>query len=169
MSKLHPIKNDIKTTLWCGPAALATITGRPVSECMQAIRDARNWGRNKPIKGVSCWLLEQAAKRLGLRFEQVFTTFGGENVMRPRPTLAAWTRENKSKFADAPVLLIVTGHYVTVAGNSFNDNHTRTPVRLRRAPHRRKRVKAAWRVVPAAKVECQTLPVSAVSPFSSIP
>lgn len=166
MSKLHPINHDIKTTLWCGPAALATITGKPVSECMQAIRDSRSYNHNKPIKGVGCRLLEKAAKRLGYRFESLPHPWSDGEI-----TMAKWTRENKSKFADAPVLLIVTGHYVTVAGNSFNDNHTRTPVRLKRAPHRRKRVKAAWRVVPAAKLECETLPVTVVPviPFNSIP
>lgn len=139
--KLHPIDHDIKTTLWCGPAALATISGQPVSACMAAIR-ACWWDKSKPIKGISNTTLVKAAAVLGFRLTEIKMPF------HHQVTLACWTREHGPMFADAPVVVNVTGHYVTVKGQSFNDNSTRKPVSLKRAPHRRARVQRAFTVEP---------------------
>lgn len=138
--KLHPIVHDIKTTLWCGPAALATISGQPVSACMAAIRKLR-WD-TKPIKGITNQTLIKAAALLGYRLTPL------EMSPTRQVTLAAWTRVNAFTFADKPVIVNITGHYVVVKGRSFNDNHTKTPVSLKKAPHRRARVQRAFTVEP---------------------
>lgn len=151
MLKLHEINHDIRSTLWCGPAALATVSGQPVSVVMQAFREVTG---KKTIKGVGWTALSRAAARLGLKLEPLPLPFNHET--HQWPTLAAYVRQNGTLFADCPVIVNVTGHYVTVWGKKFNDNWTVKPVSLKKAPRRRARVKAAWRVV---KAEAPVAPV----------
>lgn len=136
--KLHPIVHDLKTTLWCGPGALATISGQPSSVCMKALRDS-TW-QDRPIKGVGCGLLVKAAARLGYRLTSLPVNAGH------KLTMAAWTRENAAAFAQNPVVLVVANHYVTVKGRSFNDNWCKVPMPLKKARLRRARVCNAYRV-----------------------
>lgn len=136
--KLHPIVHDLKTVLWCGPGALATISGQPSSVCMKALRDS-TWV-DRPIKGVSCGMLVKAAARLGYRLTAL-----------PMPsnhklTMARWTQENAAAFAQNPVVLVVANHYVTIKGRSFNDNWCKVPMPLKKARLRRARVCSAYRV-----------------------
>lgn len=136
--KLHPIVHDLKTTLWCGPGALATISGQPSSVCMAALRDTTR--REGAIKGVGTWHLVKAAARLGYRLTSLTLP------VHHKLTMAAWTRENAATFAQNPVVLVVANHFVTIKGRSFNDNWCKVPMPLKKARLRRARVAAAYRV-----------------------
>lgn len=136
MMKLHKIKHDLKTTLWCGPAALATLTGLPTSRIMSVLRAVT--GR-RTVKGIYNSDLLKAGAALGLEFFDLKVPFGDM-------TLARWTAENKNHLKGIPHIINVTGHYVTVCGGSFVDNWTKRPVRLKKAPHRRCRVQRVWAV-----------------------
>lgn len=149
MNKLHPIKHDLKTTLWCGPAALAAITGRPTSEVVAA---AKKISGKRRIKGMSNWLLKKTADALGFHLEAKYPNDATYLKYLHKPTLARWARENKALFADKPVIVNVTGHYVTVHGRSLIDNQTKKVVSLKRAPHRRCRVHVAFVASPIAPV-----------------
>lgn len=132
--KLHPIKHDLKTVCWCGPGALATLTGHPTSYIMEVLRYVT---RRQTVKGVSHTELIQAGELLGLRFWPQMTR---------RRTLARWTAEQRDLLRAGAVVFNVSNHYVTVSGRMFNDNWTKTPVPLKKAPRRRARVRAAWHV-----------------------
>lgn len=140
--KLHPINHDIKTTLWCGPGALATITGLPVSHVMAVLRHVT--GR-RTIKGVRHSDMFKAGAMLGLTFlpQNVYSYVENHQL----PTLARWTKIYQENLASAAFLVNVSQHYVTVSGRKFNDNWTKSPVALSKAPRRRARVRAAWKVV----------------------
>ena len=145
MSLLHPVKHDLKSTLWCGPAALSAISGRPTSEIHGILKQVRN--SDRPIKGIYNRELKAAAERLGYRLEPVFQWCAGAPASWKRPTLAKFVRENRQELG-LPVVVQVTGHYVVVHKQTFMDNFCPEGVRLKRAPHRRCRVKNAWRAVP---------------------
>jgi len=83
------------------------------------------------------------------------------NISGKRPTLAAWLRNNRSLYANNPVILIVGHHYVTVMGKKLVDNHCPgvAPVFLKAAPHRRKHVKS-FTIIQSVAVE---------SPWKDIP
>ena len=149
--KLHPIKHDLKTTLWCGPGALATITGLPTSYIMATLRHVT--GR-KTIKGVYPSELRKAGELLGFRFFEVDPGYRG-----PRRSLARWTDENSHLLKAGAVVFNVSHHYVTVSGRMFNDNWTKTPVSLKKAPRRRAKVRGAWHVVPVPGFVPAPLPV----------
>lgn len=136
--KLRPIKHDLKTVLWCGPAVLASLTGFPTSHVMSVLRHVT--GR-QVVQGVRRKELEAAASFLGIRLVPVPAL-----RLNYGKTMAFWTRKNRDLLSKSPVVLLVTGHYVAVQGRTFIDNSTKAPVRLKSAPRRRCRVKWAWTV-----------------------
>lgn len=154
MSKLHAIKHDLRTTLWCGPAALSTITGKATSHVHEAIRQSKNPAYyHKPIKGVSNGILVKAAQMLGCEIFEHFnyarercnaTRFGVAAPKWQPPTLARFCREHRELLRKETLIINVTGHYVVVSGRSFIDNHTKQVVPLSKAPHRRCRVQASF-------------------------
>lgn len=138
MFKLHPIVKDIKNVVWCGPGALATISGRPVSEVMHVVRKVT--GQASP-KGVRYSHLERSARLLGYALEEIPIHWGKLS------TMARWTADNRSTLQSNAVVLCLSNHYVTVSGRTFNDNASVVPIPLKKAPYRRSRVRRAWRVV----------------------
>lgn len=131
---LHAIQHDNKSKLWCGPAAIATVTGAPTSAIHRIARIES--GRTK-IASMNTYLLIKVLAALGYR---MVTQIAGDNL-----TLAAWAKRYRAMYAKRPVIVNVTGHYVTLCGRRFIDNHTRDGwVPIGDAPHRRARVKQAW-------------------------
>lgn len=153
--KIKAIKHDLKTTLWCGPAALAAITGEPTSRVMAALKQATGRGR---VMGVYNHELRKAGAILGVRFDAIPTPCVPK---AEQPTLARWLRENKQRYAENPVVITVTNHFVTVQGRSFIDNHTKKPVSLKKAPHRRCRVVQAM-IAKSAEPVKPVLPIDFV-------
>jgi hypothetical protein len=148
--RLHPINHDKGGTLWCGPAALATVTGLPTSKVHAALQ--RVTGR-RVIKGVTNTALNKAANLLGYKLVKIWDVWvddpGGFKVKRSfQPTLARFSKEFRAYYqGDVPVIVNVTGHYVTIHKRTFIDNQVKVATPLWRAPHRRCRVKRAWQVV----------------------
>jgi hypothetical protein len=138
---LYEINHDRRSTLWCGPAAIAAVTGKPTSEIHAKISEV---GGRQNIKGVYNRELLNTLQALGAPAEEVWSLRWSTHS-KP-PTLAAWLRENRSLYADRPVIVQVTRHYVTVFGKRLIDNTTGGTVALGSAPHRRARVKRAWAV-----------------------
>ncbi len=140
---LHSIKHNNASKMWCGPAAIAAVTGVDTKTITQIIRSVGNKSR---VKGVSNDDLLRALKVLGYE-----TTLVDKAAFRwERETLCRWKKKNKAKLK-TPVIVNVTGHYVVLHGDMFVDNHTKTPVRFSKAPHRRKLVKYAWSVKKVGK------------------
>lgn len=128
---LKPIIHDRATTLWCGPGALAILSGRPTSEIHRVLQGVT--GR-KTIKGLWTGELCKAADKLGITLTRTAS-------IQHEPTLAQWTRQNKALLASHTMLLQVSNHYVVVSGRQFVDNQNQTPIPLSKAPGRRRRVK----------------------------
>jgi hypothetical protein len=170
--KLHAINDDLKTTLWCGPAALAAISGKPASHCVLAIRHSLNPAYyHKPVKGVSNTILIRAAEKLGFSmtkcFEQINYAKGLILKFNQLPTLARFCREHRELLRRETILINITGHYVVVSGRSFIDNHTGKPVSLASAPHRRCRVQNAW-IVRQVGPDIVPAPIPKPPPLPSI-
>lgn len=180
--KLHEIKHDLKTVLWCGPAALSAVTGKPTSYVVQAIRQSVNPAyRNKPVKGISNEILRRAGELLGCEmvkhFDYAMEHRNMFNAPRPLfqtvkwnpPTLAKFCRDHKELLRHEILIINITGHFVTVSGRSFIDNHTGKPVPLSKAPFRRARVHVAWIVRPGMKLDkVAPAPPKPVDPHAKI-
>lgn len=170
MDKLQPVKNDIQTILWCGPAAISAVTGEPVSKIMAM---AKHLSGKRCIKGISTGLLQRTMTMLGweattihrfdrkkvtdglavttrLRSGSVITVIPGAFDkyvdVKDRPTLARYCRQHAADFQEHACIVETTGHYVAVFGRRFCDNHTKEPVFLRKSPHRRARVQRVLQI-----------------------
>lgn len=155
---LKSIVHDRATTLWCGPAVLAAISGQPTSAIHRVLQGVT--GR-ATIKGVYNQELCKAALKLG---HQLTALPSNEVMAFPAMTcltLAQWTRQNAALLAQHTVIIQVTGHYVAVSGRTFVDSHTKAPVSLKRAPHRRCRVQSVYLV---RKVEGAVVEIPAPAP-----
>lgn len=140
------ITHDIKTALWCGPAAISAVTGEPTSKIMELAR----YVTGKPtVKGLSVGALKGVLSRLGYRVDDVYSfgsVFCQTGGTATAPTLAKWTRENAATFSKLPCVVLVSNHYVTVKGRTLIDNHVPTGAPLKKAPWRRARVARVLRV-----------------------
>lgn len=153
MNKLKPINHDLPGILWCGPAALSAVTGRPTSEIHAAIKAVRY--SERAVRGVHPRTLEKAAALLGVQLERILDyTFPlpGSFYRSTPPTVAKFLRDHRAVVRNEVIILGLTSHYITVSGNSFVDNQVKTPILLRDAPGRRCRVEQVWKVVNLATV-----------------
>jgi len=163
--KLRPVKNDIQTILWCGPAVISAVTGEPVSGIVSIAKQLSGGNR---IKGVSTGLLQRTLAMLGweaimirkfdfqeapvqterLSSSITITTGGVQEWVetKKRPTLAAYTRKYRADFQEHACIIELSTHWVAVYGRRFVDNHTKEPVFLRKSPHRRARVQRVLQI-----------------------
>lgn len=136
-SGLRPIvARDSHLKIWCGPGALAAVTGLPVEACIQALLQERlSHGDHQPVRGVCLSEITPALSRLG--FESTTYPFNAvAPVGKPQPTIATWL---KAKPPGVHILL-VTRHFLAIAGNVWADNGTRAPRPLSTIRHPRRRV-----------------------------
>jgi hypothetical protein len=170
VEKLKPIKNDIQTILWCGPAAISAVTGEPVSKIVAMMKHLSG---KRCVKGVSTGLMQRTLTMLGWeattihRFDRTKVPYGqaapirladgsrmtvitgGEHnyvEAKNRPTLARYCRQHREDFQEHACIIETTGHYVAIFGRRFCDNHTKEPVFLRKSPHRRARVQRVLQI-----------------------
>lgn len=139
---LHPAPGTPLS--FCGPTAIASITGRTVAEVEQAIvahRAEHGQPRRDQKRGAvvrTMWSNEVApvVERLGWRV--------AEEQRGEFRTFAQWQRERGA----GPYLVLITRHFVAVSGEQFVDTRNREPIPLAKAPYRRKRVKFIYRLEP---------------------
>lgn len=132
---LFKINHDHRSKLWCGPAAIAAVTGHPTSTIYRVVQ--ANEKRNR-IMGMFPGELNRAMHSLG---------YTGKDEMHPRGmTLAQFAAAHSDKFAQHPMIVATTEHFVVLHGRRFVDNVTQDPVWIKDAPHRRARVEwaCAW-------------------------
>lgn len=135
---------------FCGPAALALITGRPVDEVVAAVKAYRRRvapGKGLRVKGMSNPELLSVLADFGIESIRMPTMDDDYRLRGLRPTLARWLRENKLarlRHANWPFLVNITGHYIVVFGRKIYDNAHPEGVWLRQYHRRRARVKMAW-------------------------
>lgn len=142
---LSPAIDPRPVGAWCGPSALAAITGKSVVEVEDAILAYRKRNppprRNRGHRGrvVSMWWseVEPVCKALGWRVI--------ENLRHGNPTFAAWRR---TRSGIGPYLVLITGHFVAVSGHWFVDSNNREPIPATKYRHQRTRVKRVARLEP---------------------
>ena len=144
LNQRHPTlwtakSSDARTKMWCGPVAVAATIGVDVA----AVRDVIKWHRNgRAVRGTYPNELQLAFRHFGYDMHCV------ADLNSNPPTLATWERERTDM--EAAYVVIVTGHWVAVRGKWFCDTYTRgVPVKIKNAPHRRKRVRFVYRVTVA--------------------
>lgn len=123
-------------TAWCGPAAIAILTGVPHSRIIDMVRRGRGKGwRAKPIKGMYAHEVIRVLRRLGCKIEQ-------SEVYESTVT----------KFADdvrhaGAYLVNVTGHFMVACAGILADNSNPAGVPAEQYGKGARRVLRAWKVI----------------------
>ncbi len=126
---LHPA---IGSNRWCGPGALAILTGKTTDETARLLRDVSG---KRAIMRIADRHMLVAMSKLGLRWD----------IQGPqRGTLRNFTGSGPAIY-----LIVITGHYVVVDTSTMEvcDNRTVYPVPLAKYSQANKHVKEAWRMI----------------------
>ena len=141
--------NAAPGTAFCGPTAIAAITGATPEDVERLVIAYRKTmpppRRSMPKRGrpVSTMWLNEIAPIMG---KLGWTLIDHRQAHCQRVTFAQWQRETRGKRGTSVVL--VTGHFVAVSGDWFVDSCNRNPIPLSKAPLRRKRVTACLTFEP---------------------
>ena len=144
---LHTPNYDVRTRAFCGPTAIAAVTGEPVSVIRNIVRDIRGCTKSNgallPIMGLSNEELLMTMARLGW----FVTDKSGDTD----------NRENKDIFRlddflddiqmgrrKGTYIINVTGHYYAVDEDEVCDTRTQIPIEIHRFKRGRKRWIQRW-------------------------
>ncbi len=132
---LYAINHTNRSRLWCGPAAIAAVTGFDTETIH---RTARAVTGRKSLMGMSYGNVVATLHALGVDASL-------HRMVKPYVTFAQWLKTNREHLSK-PYIVVVGNHYVVVQGRYFIDNHTKDKVLLKDAPRRRARVAARLRI-----------------------
>jgi hypothetical protein len=127
---LHTPQKDVKTKAFCGPTAVAAITGVPISVARNAIRQASGKivtkaGKAHPVMGVGNKAMLKAMASLGWNVAEKWHKPAGFTVKRY--TLDAFAKDYGD---DGPFIVNVPGHYVAISAGEFCDTYIKMPTAL---------------------------------------
>jgi hypothetical protein len=135
--KLHSVTHGTARNRYCGPSALSIITGIDTGRAAALLRKVSG---KRAIRGVSHHHMTTALNHLG-----VIPIIQGDYSSLPprkRPTLNQWARRK-----GGDMYLVSAGHhYQVIQGRRYCCSLTKKVVPLKQAPHRRARVKMAWKL-----------------------
>jgi len=120
MLKLSPVNNDCPgQKLWCGPAVLSSITGKPVSWCNAELAKRRA----DPALGVPWEFLRDVCAGFGIEFDMIyFFAYSAKLVLE-------YSRNHPEEW----LLFVVDdgpGHYVIVENGWLVDSGNQIPRRI---------------------------------------
>ena len=158
MATLKTLKKIGKHPTWCGPSALSILTGRSVNHCARLIAKRRNkkrgWyngkGTSKQVKGSSNHEVKMALDAMGFEMIEVkvplkhhkHQVYAVNQAAFVTPTLRAYMAERGGEQWKTPMLINVTGHYVTALKDEVSDNHSTS--HYSKHPHRLKKIEKMW-------------------------
>jgi hypothetical protein len=137
---LYQINHDLAgRKLWCGPGAIALVTGLPTS-LIYAHADAerRSRGGKRGVEGMYPTELWAVLRACGYRVTEVF------NARGDGLTLRQFSRSKGALFADRPAIIQVGNHFGVVVGRRYVDNQTGDPIYIGDSKYLRSFVTAAW-------------------------
>lgn len=137
--------------IYCGPTAMAAITGAlpvDVEQHLVAHRAKHGTPRRTQLRGALVRFMfstevEPLAEALGYRAVQESAL--SKRTLRQQ-TFAQWCRRRTAEERQHAYLVLVTNHFVAVRGDWFADTGARTPIPLHTAKHKRTRVQRVWRI-----------------------
>ena len=131
---------------WCGPSALAIITGRTLNYCHNKL--ARIKGiEPRYLKGVYNRQMRLALAEMGYEIENVNIPLRAGKRTMHMPTLKQYIMNEQTTADMRSVLLInVTNHYVVAQGGKIADNHCPDPIDVIAHHSASKRIYLAWRI-----------------------
>ena len=131
---------------WCGPTALAIITGRTLNYCHNKLAKLRGI-KPRYLRGVGNRQMRLAFAEMGYEMENVNIPLRAGKRTMHMPTLKQYIMNEQSTADMRSVLLInVTNHYVVAQGGKIADNHCPNPIDVIAHHSASKRIYLAWRI-----------------------
>lgn len=136
---------------WCGPSAIAGITGVDYMTALDTIKRvrARTQGERDHtrvlVKGVVEYEMARALERLGYRMSR--------STCVPGKTFARFIAERTPEQRNSVILVVAGNHYMVVSGKKAVDNHVQSPVFTSKMKGRRRRMESAWVITRVGKVK----------------
>ena len=133
---LKPVTRHDGKRLWCGPASLMAVTGKPYEEIRALINSVRGRRPRSAVLGMDGWEYQRCLDRLKIRYTG--------KVCIKRPTLRQWINKRKPELVDSTIIVALSEHMITVRGFLMVDNHTEVPTYILSGPWLRCRVQCYW-------------------------
>lgn len=172
---LHPVNSPKGRVKWCGPTALAALTGLSYEEAIDLLKAVRvRAGRRNPtVKGVQNGDMFLALLRMGYEAERIkVQTVGLTKKGEPQTeTFAAFLSRRSGHLRDAPILVNVTRHYLAVEGAWGIESRTEgnAPISVMELGSRRARMEHAWEIVRTRRVDAKAVIAEARSQIARTP
>jgi hypothetical protein len=150
--KLNSLNTDGFTKRrWCGPSALAMITGRTLKYCHNKL--ARIKGvEPRYLKGVSNGNMRKALDQMGYEMVNINIPLRAGARTMHMPTLKKYIMEEQPSRDWRSVLLInVTDHYVIAQHGKIADNSCPDPIDVIAHHSANKRIYLAWQIKRKSK------------------
>lgn len=163
MSAKPTLYEPVGKNRYCGPTAVAAITGISTDE---AARLMREWSGRRAIKGAGLGELAAALRARGCNVTGSGLQFAHLEAME-RPTLAAWLKTG-SRPLDRHVVVVYRNHYGVLLGRRYLCAQSGGATSLADIPGRRGRMEG-WFVVTLPEAPAPTIepPKRAVYPQAS--
>lgn len=136
--KTHLPPKRAKGRWFCGPHAIAVITGARFERVRAAINEYRGRAKHIGVCGMYSYEVEAALNTLG---------FGMNRTTGPRFALEGINLKKwltRPRIEGTVYLVELTSHYVVVTDDWLIDNHTKGRVDIHYAPHLRAKVKRVY-------------------------
>ena len=127
--------------IYCGATALMAISGRGYDEIQEKINLSLGRKPTQRVLGMTNDTNNHVLFMIGFKASQI-DGINGETLQNK--TLNRFLNERPDSIMKDMLLINTTGHYVTVCGDQFIDNHTKIPVFVGMNPHGRSRVKKVF-------------------------
>ncbi|CUX35932.1 hypothetical protein [Agrobacterium deltaense] len=156
---LHDVDNDTKCRLHSGTAAMASVTGEPMSRVRDAVRLNRHgagWVDRRRAPAITKMHDDEIESTLRL------LGYAGErHDVKGRPTLAAYLKARTGIQQGHPCIVFLNNHRVAISGGLFCDvTNGGLMVDIDRAPWRRKQVHGVFVLthrIPTTPIPPKTL------------
>jgi hypothetical protein len=124
--KLRDVTNDTRSRAFCGPTAVAGITGEPLLRVRNVFRTVR-YGSDWPA-----WERAPAIRHTSAgNVQKVLLIFGYEShwhTIQGNPTMRAWLERRSGPMRTHPGVLMVTGHWIAFSGSTICDTFSQGQV-----------------------------------------
>jgi hypothetical protein len=136
---LHTPIYDVRGMPYCGPTAIAAITGEPISIIRDIIRSQKGTKRNghaMPVMGITNKVMIKTMATLGWQVIAHTDCSTGKRIVH----LDDFLELVQMGCATGPHIVNVTGHYYAVDEDEICDTYLRLPLEI----HRFKRGRGRW-------------------------
>lgn len=151
MQRIYPLNMEgySKTTRWCGPSAVAILTGQPLTATTEILTRIHG-GTYDELSGVWPEDTILALHELGYRAQEIDIQSRYPDLTHG-PTLERFVGDRTVTETVTPMLIEISGHFLVAHYGYLADNWVQRPTPIGDFPKLRRLVKSAWLITEAPR------------------